>query len=170
MGKRLNLVGKVFERLTVVSDAGNNLRGDAVFECICKCGNTVIVRSSHLNSNKIKSCGCLQREVSSVFAKKLGNNNRKHGMSGSRIYSIWHKMKERCLNTKHKFWYCYGGRGISVCKEWSDSFESFHKFAIEQGYADNLEIDRIDNNRGYFQDNCRFVTHAENMRNRRKFV
>lgn len=88
-----------------------------------------------------------------------------HGMRHTRIYSVWCAMKERCSNPNNKSYNRYGARGITVDPEWRDSFEAFHMWAVQNGYAENLTIDRIDNDKGYTPDNCRWVTVKEQNRN-----
>ena len=86
----------------------------------------------------------------------------------SRLYRIWDDMIGRCYRPgKGKIYARYGGRGITVCEEWKNSFPAFRDWALKNGYNDSLEIDRIDNELGYSPDNCRFVTHRVNNRNRR---
>jgi len=91
-----------------------------------------------------------------------------HGMSNSRLYGIWESMKTRCANPKHKSYADYGGRGIQVCKEWSNSFVAFMEWATQNGYEDGLTIDRINNDLGYCPSNCKWSTPVEQARNRRK--
>ena len=92
----------------------------------------------------------------------------RHGQSRSRLYRIWSNMKNRCTcNTTPSYAY-YGGRGIKVCKEWIDSFESFRDWALVNGYEDGLELDRRDADGGYMPENCRWATRTEQMRNTRK--
>lgn len=88
-----------------------------------------------------------------------------HGMSGTRIYSIWSDMKRRCYNPKNKRYERYGGRGIEVCKEWKDDFQTFYKWAISNGYEDNLSIERNNIDGNYCPENCRWITFAEQQRN-----
>ena len=88
-----------------------------------------------------------------------------HGMSDSKIYSCWCEMKKRCYNKNNKRYNNYGGRGIKVCSEWKDSFESFYRWAMENGYEDSLSIDRIDVNGDYCPSNCRWATSVEQTRN-----
>lgn len=88
-----------------------------------------------------------------------------HGLSKTRLYSVWCAMKERCNNPHNKSYQRYGARGITVTSEWQYSFETFYAWAMDNGYADGLTIDRIDNNRGYSPDNCRWVTVAQQNRN-----
>jgi hypothetical protein len=86
-------------------------------------------------------------------------------MTHTRLYKTWESMKERCNNPHNKSYQRYGGKGIKVCAEWNSSFESFHSWAMAEGYDEGLTIDRIDNAKGYIPDNCRWVTTAEQNRN-----
>lgn len=107
--------------------------------------------------------------------KKIGNRwyidsekpwiskSKTHGLSNSRIYNVWNCMRQRCSNPKNSHYSAYGGRGISVCPEWQNSFESFYAWAINNGYKDTLEIDRINNDGNYEPSNCRWVTRKENV-------
>lgn len=127
------------------------------WECICDCGNIVVVRASNLRSGTTKSCGCLLREAHTT-----------HGDTHTRLHNIWTNMKSRCNNPKNPRYKDYGGRGITICKEWDKSFTAFRMWAMDNGYRDDVSIDRIDNDKGYSPSNCRFVdkyTQANNKRN-----
>lgn len=162
MSKFTDLTGMSFGRLTVISRAEN--RGAYVmWNCKCSCGNSVVVRTSNLKNGHTKSCGCFHADAASLA-------NTKHGMSSSRLYRIYQHMIGRCTNSNESGYENYGGRGISVCKEWSESFESFLEWAMSNGYDDRLSIDRIDHNGNYCPDNCRWATskqQANNMRSNR---
>ena len=154
-GKALS--GVVFGRLTVVErDAASGGRRTYSWVCLCNCGRRVIVRQDKLISGHTKSCGCLSRERVST-----------HGGSSTNLYTRWRGMKSRCLNPNHKHYKDYGGRGISICNEWKNDFAAFEKWALANGYRKDLSIDRIDNDKGYSPDNCRWATWHEQRTNQR---
>lgn len=144
------------------------------FERVCpSCGKFELVRSDQLK-NKCRDCqnkfGAKQlEEFHKLNPEAAGNASRKHGMHNTRLYRIHKTMMERCghMGTRHKWAMYYEDRGIKVCKEWHNR-EVFFAWALANGYSDKLELDRIDNYKGYQPDNCRWVTHLVNMRNRRK--
>lgn len=165
---RLSLLGKRYGRLIVVEDTGKHQKGSSLWLCKCDCGNLIQVTADNLQRGKTKSCGCLKKEV-----EKSGDNSRKHGMRESRMYTIWCGMKQRCFNPTQKGYKDYGGRGITVCDEWKNSFEKFRDWALSNGYSDDLSIDRIDNGGNYEPSNCRWensLIQANNKRNNRILV
>jgi hypothetical protein len=120
----------------------------------------VTVMARALISGDTKSCGCLQKEIAKATFTR-------HGKWSSRLHVIWSSMKTRCYNQKHSKCKYYGGRGISICDEWLRDFQAFFDWAMANGYRDDLTIDRIDVNGKYCPDNCRWITIAEQQKNKR---
>lgn len=156
-----NLIGQRYGRLVVVSlvesEAGSNV--PTKWLCQCDCGNKVEVRAYNLKNGNTLSCGCLQKE-------NAAKQKRTHGMTGTRLYFTWQHIIGRCKRKSDRAFKWYGGRGITVCEEWLNSFECFHDWAMKNGYADNLTIDRIDVNGNYCPENCRWITIEEQQRNK----
>ena len=159
-------------RLTVIERAEDHVSPNgtrhAQWLCRCNCGNDeyIIAMSHNIKNGNTKSCGCIHKkklnqvnESNKIKKKKLYRHKR--------LYKIWADMKARCNNPNHKRYYSYGGRGIHVCKQWNDSFDEFYKWAISSGYNDSLTIDRMDNDKGYYPENCKWSTYKEQENNRR---
>ncbi len=156
-----------FGRLVVVERAASCSAG-ARWTAICDCGGQTTTTGTKLRSGYTKSCGCLP-------AESLGARRYKHGASNgygqrkeARLYRIWGLMKNRCRDPKNNRYYCYGARGISVCSQWSGDFLAFQTWALANGYAEHLTIDRIDNDGNYEPSNCRWLSMPEQMKNRSK--
>lgn len=149
--------GQRFNRLTAKTDAP--LAKDKIV-FLCDCGNEKLMFSNNVKSGKSTSCGCFHKEQTSKHTST-------HGMGGSRIYSIWRDMLNRCYLPNRRAYKNYGGRGITVCEDWRGSFESFYEDMGDPPSARH-ELDRIDNSRGYFKDNCRWATPRENGNNTRR--
>jgi hypothetical protein len=143
-GPRKDLTGEIFNRWTVLG----RVDGDK-WQCRCQCGTERNVDGGNLRFNRSKSCGCLQKEITS-------NLERAHHMSEHPIYECWTSMKKRCLNPNNKDWKHYGGRGIKVCKRWM-KFANFLEDMFAT-WAPGLEIDRYpDNNGDYEPGNVRWT-------------
>ena len=173
MTKIVDLTGKRFGLLTVLSRGVNKKDKKSTWLCLCDCGNYKVVRSSNLIAGQTKSCGCLCYESRKNAAQKFKSEKShlyKHGLSKSRINSIYRGIKKRCYNHNEPSYQNYGGRGIRMCEIWKNDFMSFYRWSMENGYSDTLSIDRIDVNGDYSPNNCRWVTCKENCRNRRSNV
>lgn len=158
------VIGHKFGRLTPIRKDGHNKYGDALWECVCDCGKHSSVRTTDLLRGRTTSCGCYARDV---CIRRSTKHNGSHRGNQEKLYRIWNDMKRRCSKKNRADYERYGGRGISVCDDWESSYEIFRDWALSNGYSDGLSIDRIDNDKGYSPDNCRWVTLARQANNKR---
>lgn len=129
-----------------------------MYECVCECGVIREFDKYKITSGHTKSCGCLQRE-------EVRNRKTSHGDSGTKLYNTWKGIRARCNNPKNSVYKYYGRRGITVSDEWNE-YINFKNWALNNGYKEELTIDRIDNNKGYYPENCRWVDMTTQIRNR----
>lgn len=162
--KKLDLIGQTFGRLTVIERVPDKYKKGGLWRCKCECGNETIVITCNLTNCHTRSCGCLGK-THRITHGACKNGKRK------RLYDIWINMRARCYSKTHVNYSSYGGRGISICKEW-DSFESFEKWALSAGYDESAKrgaytLDRIDVNGNYEPNNCRWISADKQNRNKR---
>lgn len=156
--KLKDLTGMRFGKLTVLHRADyNDLQGKPVWTCVCDCGTIKDVSGAGLRARS-RSCGHCKMNTSPLFIREHKN----------RLYHTWSEMRRRCRGKATNRQY-YGDKGISYCPEWED-FDVFVRWAVDNGYQDGLEIDRIDGDKDYSPENCRWVTHKQNSRNRKAKV
>jgi len=162
MPKKIDMVGKKFERLIVIKEDGVDNYGKVLWECLCSCGATKTINGCSLRSGLTKSCGCLHDEIRKELVKQISNET--HGMTKTPTYSSWKYMKQRCNNTKSTHYCDYGGRGIKICKRWM-KFENF--FEDMGAKPDKLTLERKNNNGDYELGNCVWANRTIQARNQR---
>lgn len=193
-----NETGKKYGKLTVLQYVRQDKNCNAVFLCLCDCGMTTEVTGNRLRSGKTKSCGCLITETARKMGEKYAAQSSarlkefnktaehraqasqaatKHGGTNEKLFRMWSRMRDRCNspNSDHARW--YHDKGIRVCDEWND-YATFREWAYANGYSDppegqpfkdRISIDRIDPQKGYSPDNCRFVSVSENSKLRNEY-
>lgn len=155
--REVDIRGERFGHLVAIRKTGKTKHNHSLWKCVCDCGGTKITALQSLRSGSTKSCGCLHREI---FKKIV----TKHGMCYIKGYSSWRCMNSRCYNPKDISYHNYGGRGITVCKRWLD----IKNFIFDMGERpEGLTLERINNDKGYCKENCKWATYTEQSRNKR---
>lgn len=156
-----NLIGERINKLTVIDVIHIKNKGKHLL-CKCDCGNEIAIYPYQFFQKTAKSCGCIQKRTGKIYnVSKL---------KYPKLYSVWNLMRHRCYDKSNEKYKIYGNRGISVCDAWKNDFLVFYEWAINNGYAHGLTLDRINVNGNYCPENCRWVTAKEQQRNRRNTI
>lgn len=158
MGKFIDIAGNKFNRLTALKRVGISNSRKTIWLCKCECGNYTNVTEDNLKQGNVKSCGCLRGD--------FNRSRATHRKSNTRLYNTWRNMKARCKCPTNPYYKNYGGRGIQLYNDWA-KFENFYNWSIENGYKDNLTIDRVNVNGNYEPNNCKWIPLSKQAYNKR---
>lgn len=156
-----DLIGKRIGSFVILEKIETSDKKHSYYKCKCDCGNIFKKRQDIIKNAKHKACNLCKRKRPDMIT---------HNHSNTKLYRVYYSMKERCYSNNSNEYHNYGCRGIKVCSEWLNNFEVFYKWAMDNGYQNGLQIDRVDNNGDYEPSNCRWVTPEENSNNKRTCV
>lgn len=156
--KQKDITGQRFGKLIAICVVGKDKYSRNVWQCLCDCGNYTKVTIGNLTSGDTQSCGCNH------------DGHPTHKETKTRLYRIWQNIKGRCYCDTDDAYINYGARGIFVCDEWKNDFLMFKKWAVENGYQENLTIERKDVNGNYCPENCCWIPKGEQANNKRNTI
>lgn len=154
--RKLDLVGRRFDKLTVVAEIGRNRFKHVIWLCQCSCGNHIARSTSNLTQGVFTGC----KECEGI---SRAQSKTTHGRSDERLYGVWQTMRGRCFNSDDYHFRWYGAKGITVCQDW-DNYPAFREWALSKGYRQGLTIERVNAGGNYEPSNCEWITQSENSR------